>query len=61
MSDTRIIDAKLLSVLWGIDRAHAATLLARACERGEIYGREFYGGIKYEVSIQWLEENHASV
>ena len=53
---TRIIDAKLLSVLLGISTRQAAVMLAQACERKEIAGQEYLGGIKYVVSQTWLEE-----
>lgn len=55
---TRTIDARQLSVLWSISVADAAVILAAACSRGDIYGREFFGGIKYEVSQDWLRRNH---
>lgn len=53
---TRTIDAKLLGMLWSISTSEAAVILAAACARKEIYGREFFGGIKYEVSKEWIDD-----
>ncbi len=55
---TRLIDKYILAALWGISQDRAAAILAKACELKQIHGQEFVGGLKYEVTQKWLEENH---
>lgn len=52
-----IVDKNTIAKRLGIDVQSAAVLLARACERGEIYGREFFGGIKYQVTQEWMDKH----
>ena len=51
-----VIDKFKLAERLTITTDAAATILAKAAERKEIYGADFYGRCVYEVDEQWIEK-----